>query len=535
MAAPSFDLVVCADVIHPMTDAPGSASGAAVTAIGIRDGRIAALGAREELVPGAARVHDIGAGCVTPGLVDAHIHPIIGLDFSRGVDLRHVTTGADLASELAAYAAASHEEWVLGWGLDPRFIVGRNIAAADLDAGVADRPVFVRLFDGHSAVVNTAGIAAAGITGAETFESSARVDLHPDGSPTGFLIEWQAMDLATAAVPPRPLAERADGMLAVLTAMADAGLTGGQVMDYTPGMFDVLEEAEGRGDLPIRLFVSPWIQAGDTEERVEEVIAAQGRRGRRWVVDGVKLMIDGTIDNGSAWLGWPDVNGQSTQPLFLDPQQYTGILHRLSGLGIRTATHAIGDAGIRHVLRSIGSAPDGRGRHRIEHIEAGPDDVLDLFVTHDVAASMQPTHCTLFCSADASDNWSRRLGDERVTWGWRLGSLHARGVPIALGSDWPIAPFEPLPIMADAQLRRVAGQPEQAPMLPGEAISAYGALAGYTSVRADTWGDTERGRISVGSVADLTLLSGDVLAVDPDELPSVRVLGTIVDGVLRQP
>ncbi len=531
-----FDLVVCADVVHTMTADPGSGDGeSAVNAVAIRDGRIAAIGSREELVAGAARVHDIGNGCITPGLVDAHIHPIFGLELARGADLSSVTSSEELTAALKAEALAQPEGWVLGWGLDPRFIVGRNIGAVDLDPAVPERPTFVRIFDAHSGVLNTAGIAAAGVTGTEVFRSSARVDLHPDGSPTGFLVEWQAMALATETIPPPPLAERVDAMYAVLAGMADAGLTGGQVLDYAPGMFEVLEAAEQRGELPIRLFISPWVQAGDPAERVQEVIDLQGRHGRKWAIRGVKLMIDGTIDNGSAWLEWPDVNGQSTGPLFLDPAEYTAIVHQLSALGIPTTTHAIGDAGIRHVVESIGSAPDSRRRHRVEHIETAPDETLAGFVRHQIAASMQPTHCTLFCSASGEDNWSRRLGDVRVSRAWRLRSLVDAGVPVALGSDWPIAPYPPLPIMADAQLRRQAGHLDQEPILAHEAIDARAALAGYTSVRADSWGDQERGRLVVGAVADLSLFSADLLTTAPDDLLDVRVLGTVVDGVLRTP
>lgn len=303
------------------------------------------------------------------------------------------------------------------------------------------------------------------------FQSAARVDIHDDGSPTGFPIEWQAMALALDAVPLPDLGSRADGLLSLLAAMADSGLTAGQVLDYTPGMIEVLETAEARDDLPIRLLVSPWIQAGDTESRVAEVIALQGRHGRRWAVDGVKLMIDGTIDNGSAWLERPDVNGESTRPLWLDATEYTQVLHRLSGLGISTTTHAIGDAGVRHVAESIAAAPNpARVTHRVEHIETAPDETLALFGAHGIAASMQPTHCTLYCSADGSDNWSRRLGDDRVTRAWRLRSLRDLGVPVATGSDWPVAPFEPLRIMADAQLRREAGRPAQDPIVPAEAL-----------------------------------------------------------------
>ncbi len=527
-------LLLCADTVHTMTGGDDDA----VTAVLVRDGRVAALGTREELGAEAGpevEVVDLGEGCITPGLVDAHIHPIYGLELARGANLSAVTSLEELLAALREEAARAPEGWVLGYRLDPGFVAGRNLTAADIDAAVPDRPAVVRMFDAHSAVVNSVALDLCGITGRETFPSAARVDVDDDGAPTGFLIEWQAMDLALDRVPPPALEDRARGLLDLLGAMADSGLAGGQVLDYTPGMLEVLEAAEAQTDLPIRLMMSPWIQAGDTEERVAEVIALQGRSGRRWSISGAKLMIDGTIDNGSAWLERPDVNGESTGPLWLDPEDYTRVLHRLSGLGIRTTTHAIGDAGVRHVIEAIAAAPNPAGvTHRVEHIETAPDETLTFFAEHGIAASMQPTHCTLYCCADHSDNWSQRLGDERVDRAWRLRSLRDLGVTVAMGSDWPVAPFEPLRIMADAQLRREAGQPTQDPIVPAEALTARQALEGYTTHRADSFDDAEHGRIRVGGQADLTLLAADVLTTSPDELPEVRVVGTVVDGVLRR-
>lgn len=546
---PACDLAIFAAVVHTMADGGAAASSPApaATAVAVRDGRIAAVGSRADidaLVGPSTRVLDLEAAgaCVTPGLVDAHIHPLLGLDLARGAELSTVASHDELHAALRAEAGRTGEGWVIGWGLDPSFVRGRNLAAADLEPAVAERPVFVRLFDGHSAVVNRAALALAGIDGAREFESSARIDVDAAGAPTGFLIEWQAMALVQAVMPPVPLDERVAGLRELLAGMADAGLTGGQVLDDAPGFTDVLRAAEALGPLPIRLTVSPWVQAGDAAEQLDRVIALQGERGERWRVDGVKLMIDGTIDNGSAWLEYPDVNGESTGPLWLDPASYTAVLERLHGEGIRTTTHAIGDAGIRHTAESIARVQREQPepvpglptpRHRIEHLETLPDATLRTIADAGIAASMQPTHCTLYCAADGSDNWSRRLGDERARRAWRIGSLRRAGVTMALGSDWPIAPYEPLRIMADAQLRRRAGRPGDDAVLPAEAISASDALAGYTSARADSW-QAETGRIAVGLPADLSVFGADVLATAPDALPDVPVLGTIVGGEWRE-
>ncbi|NUL45821.1 amidohydrolase [Cellulosimicrobium funkei] len=520
-----------------------------VEAIGIRDGLIAWVGRAADADETTAReVFRVSTGCVTPGLVDAHIHPVLGLDMTRGEDLSGVATLEELLGALGRTATstslASDCDWVLGWGLDPGIVEGRNLRAQDLDAVVMDRPAIVRLFDGHSAVANTRAIELAGLTGQESFVSAAAVEVDGRGRPTGFLKEWEAMALVLAHVPPPAFEERLESLLGALHMMADAGLTGGQILDWSEGTLELITAAEDRGDLPIRLHLSPWVMPADQDDHLRRILNLQGEAGRRWTVDGVKLMMDGTIDNGTAWLDWPDANGESTGPLWLDPMSFTETLHRLDERGIRTTTHAIGDAAVRHVLDSIASAPsapsgsgdrDGLPRHRIEHIETIPDDLVERFAELNVAASMQPTHCTMYCSGDRTDNWSRRLGDGRADHAWRLGSLRRAGVIVAVGSDWPIAPCEPLRIIADGQLRREAGQPAQPPVVPTEALTARELLEGYTSHRARSWGDPAGGRIAVGMPADLSVFGGDPLTTDPDDLPDIEVLATVIGGKVRRP
>lgn len=543
---PDLDLLVLAEQVHTLDDDSRAGDGADVTAIGVLDGSIVWLGSADDAEPERAGQTVRDVACAVPGFVDAHIHPVLGLEMARGVDLSQVTTVEELQEALRAAVEDEQQgsagEWILGWGLDPTYAGADNPSARELDAAVADRPVLLRLFDAHSAVVNSRALELVGLTGQERFASASEVETGPDGRPTGFLKEWEAIALVTSQVPQPSFDSRTQDFLGVLGMMADAGLTGGQILDYSEGMIDLLEAVERNRDLPIRLQVSPWIMPSDDEDRLQQVIDLQGRSGRRWRVDGVKLMIDGTIDNGTAWLREPDVNGQSTGPLWLDPESYTTVLRRLDALGIRTTTHAIGDAGVDHVLAALESLPpredanrgEGLPRHRIEHLETVPDETVERMVRADVAASMQPTHCTLYCSADGSDNWSRRLGPERASRAWRLGSVRRAGVPLAVGSDWPVAPCEPLRIMADGQLRREAGRPEQTAIVPEESLSARELLEGYTTQRALSWGDPDGGRIRVGAPADLTLLGADPLTTAPDDLPQVSVLGTVVGGELRE-
>ena len=136
---------------------------------------------------------------------------------------------------------------------------------------------------------------------------------------------------------------------------------------------------------------------------------------------------------------------------------------------MQTATHAIGDAAVQHVLDTLAKVvPAGSTvRHRIEHIETLPPDQVPRFAELGVVASMQPTHATDFTRADHSDNWSRRLGEQRANRAWPCRDILDTGAILTLGSDWPIAPYDPRAIIAAAQLRRPAARPDLGPVRLG--------------------------------------------------------------------
>ena len=526
---PSPDLVVLARVVHTLDAELGD-----VEALAIRDGVVVAAGSRElaDAWAGAGvRTVDLGDAAVTPGLVDAHIHPISGLELARGVDLSGCE---DLDAVAAALSAAADrvgpEEWVSGWGLDPNVFGAIEPHGGVLDAACGARPAFVMLFDAHSAIVSRAALALAGISGERTFPDASRIVIDGDGVPTGLLLENEAMRLVESIKPTESFDERVAHLVEVLTGMAATGITAGHVMDmHDADAIAVLEAVEAAGELPIRLRISPMCVPGMTDAGFDGLVELQGRSGRRWIVEGVKLMIDGTIDNGTAWLREPDTRGESTDSLWLDPAEYALRVSELHARGVPTATHAIGDKAIDVVVRTLAALPRTGVQHRVEHIETLPDDVLAVFAEAGIAASMQPTHCTHYTRADQTDNWSVRLGAERADRAWRIGDLRAAGVTVALGSDWPVAPYDARASIADAILRRPALKPHVAPVRPEQAVSALQALEGYTTHAFASIGAVG-GTLAVGSAADLVAFAIDPLDSDPDDFAVSDVILTLVDG-----
>ncbi|GAA2689089.1 amidohydrolase [Streptomyces lunalinharesii] len=508
------------------------------TALAATDGKITALGADREiraLADAATTVIDLKGAVVTPGLTDGHLHPVSGAELTHGLDLSGCTdldaVRAALAREVAALAPGA---WLHGWGLDPNVFGDRPIETAALAPVLDGVPALLQLFDAHSMLASPRALERAGVDGPRTFDQAAEVVCDDAGRPTGLLLEDAACELVERAAPQPTREERRARLAAALRAMAAAGLTGGHAMDANGDSLAFYDELDAAGDLPLRLRVAPWCQPGTDADGVRALIAQQGTSGRLWRTAGVKLFMDGTIDNGTAWLERPDCHGESTHAFWPDPAAYTRVIGRLHAAGVPTATHAIGDAAVRHVLDAVAQArrADRNGvRHRIEHIETVPDDTLRRFAELGVLASMQPTHCCDFTRADHTDNWSRRLGAERAGRAWRCRDLTDAGATVVLGSDWPIAPYPPLGVMAGARHRRPTRDLAQPPHGPEQALTALEALRGMTVHAAHAAGEEDRaGRIAVGHRADLTVLADDPLTTPATDLPRLPVLLTVLDG-----
>lgn len=496
------------------------------TALAVRDGHIAAVGAPEDVRdwrgPKTETLH-LGGATLTPGLVDSHSHPIWGLEMATGLDL---STVADLDGLRAALRAAPRVDgWVIAWGLDHNVFGGRPVHR-DLIEGVLDgAPAFIRLYDGHSALVSGAALRAAGVEGPRAFAQRATVVCDDEGRPTGHLIEHAAMDLITPVLPRPSHAERRTRLVELLSAMAATGLTGAHVMDLggddVPGL---LAGVESETHLPLRLRLAPWCMPGVDEEGLAELIALQSRAGRHWLVGGTKFFMDGTVEGGTAWLEHADCHGQGTEAFWPDPEAYANAVRHLNAAGVRTATHAIGDAAVRHVLDTVASlGPGGRLAHRIEHIETVPDDTVPRFAELGVIASMQPPH-TAYTRADHTDEWSKRLGDERAARAWRTRDLRDAGAVVALGSDWPIAHYDAREVLATARAPRGAAS-------AAEGLTGLMALEGCTSHAAIAAGEQGvAGRIAPGSRADLTAFGLDPVEAPADEVAQAPVRLTVSGG-----
>ena len=505
--------------------------------LALAGGKICALGRAAEMAawrgPGTEMI-DLAGGYLTPGLVDGHAHPIQGHDLQIGLDLAEVRDMGQLRAALAQAASAlPPDAWLQGHGLDPSLLAQAGHPADELEAAAGGRPVFLLFFDYHGAMVSRAALARAGITGPRGFASGADILCDAAGRPTGTLLETEAVELVRAVLPRLEQAARLASMRALFERMAAAGLTGMHVMDANGDSLDCFAALEAQAKLPLRFHILPWVNPGATRAELEAVLALQSRAGRLWRVCGAKFFIDGTIDAGTAWLHEPDTQGGSTGPHWPSPEAYSEAVRFFGERGVHTATHAIGDKAVRHVLDTLASLPPpirAAARHRVEHIETLPDEDIGRFASLQVLPSMQPSHAVRYASADLSDPWSQRLGPVRAARGWRTADIAATGVPLVRGSDWPIAPYDAREILACAVARRLPGR-ALAPVGAEQTLSRAAALAGLTRHTAYVvQEETRLGAVLPGYDADLTGFSVDPLNAGVDELGTAPFRLTVSDG-----
>ncbi|WGW11457.1 amidohydrolase [Saxibacter everestensis] len=483
---------------------------------------------------------DVGGHAVTPGLIDGHIHPFMGAKSTEGIDFAGVTTMEAFLALLRAEAdrilTQEPGAWLRGWNLDYDVFGRQPITAALIEDAVRGSPTFIFVFDMHTALATPAAMRAAGITGSVTFGDASQIVVDQDGVPTGELREASAYDAVLAGAPAMSRAEVVRRSQDVLRRLNASGITGGAVMDGAGSSLDMLDELAATGDgLPVRLVHA----LGHAPERdaagIAEFISMRDRRGERWRGGLIKMFADGVIDSGTGWLYEPDALGGGLDSFWPNPADYADVVRQYSEAGFQIATHAIGDRAIGAAIDAYvaaGVTSRGGAPHRIEHLECLADKDLARLAEHGITASMQPLHLQ-WRKADGSDAWAARMGPERTSRAWRTRDVHDAGVPLALGSDWPVAQLDARLGMAWARLRRTPGNPDAPVFEPVQVLNPLEALAGFTTGSARAQGDQDTlGRIAVGYKADLAVWAEDPVLVGSDALVDLPVSLTLVGGAV---
>jgi predicted amidohydrolase YtcJ len=479
---------------------------------------------------------DLKGKRVVPGFHDSHVHLLSsGLRLSQ-VDLKDAADVKEFGKRLREFdRKLPKEAWMLGGNWDhDRAFAGRLPTARDIDAHVKDRPVFIRRYDGHMALVNTHVLKLAGITGKTPDPPGGVIYRDPrTKEPTGLLRD-NAMGLVAMHVPAPSEAEIVSGLMAALAEARRLGVTSVQDMDGSSAivrtrLLRLLQELSKNGKLTLR--VRLHFPLGTWSSLAQ--IGIQVGFGDVWVQIGfLKDFIDGSLGSSTAKMFDPYLNEPGSTGIYVTPlSKLRDNTLGADRAGLQVAIHAIGDRGNSELLDIFADVAKKNGprdrRFRIEHAQHLRPQDYKRFAELGVIASMQPYHVI------DDGRWAEgRIGKKRCESSYAFRSLLDAGAKVAFGSDWSVAPLDPLLGIDAAVNRRTLDGKHPGGWFPEQKISVAEAIECYTLTSAyAAFQEKDLGSLEVGKLADFVVLSRDILeAGERDNIARTEVVMTVVGG-----
>jgi predicted amidohydrolase YtcJ len=492
-------------------------------AVLIRGGKIEAVGSnrqiRKQIDTLKTRILDAHGATIVPGLTDCHVH-MTGFGRSlRYLDLRDVRSIGEIQRKLRARARRSSEEaWIVGGGWDQeRLAEARYPTRWDLDSAISDRPVFLRRVCGHVAVANTKALQFVGVT-KQTRIEGGQIDADPQtGEPNGVVRE-NALEHVSKAIPGLKNQDLENICLEAAENAVQVGLTCVHWLVDSSDEIHALQNLRLASRLPLRVVLG--ISVGLLDSIVS--LGLQSGFGDDMLKLGfLKILADGSLGGHTAALERPYSDRTDTKGMMLyTTEELESLVSKAHKTGLQVGVHAIGDRAVREVVdtydRVLERLPRRDHRHRIEHASVLNPKLIKRIKRLHLILAVQP-HFTV------SDFWTQdRLGRERMRWTYPFKTLFKENIRLASSSDCPVENISPFLGIWAATTRK---SPRQESLTVEEALETYTANAAYAS-----FDEHRRGTIEVGKLADLTVLSGNVLDISPERIRTTRVEMTIVGG-----
>jgi predicted amidohydrolase YtcJ len=511
-------------------------TGETATALAVRGDRIVAVGADSMVLrligPRTERV-DLAGRLVVPGLIDSHTHFISGGFELAGVQLRDAATPAEFTRRIGDFVRLHPGTWVQGGTWDHELWGGELPRRDWIDSVTGETPVFVSRLDGHMGLANTRALVLAGITDQTPDPPGGTIVRDDHGHATGILKD-EAQNLVFGVIPEPTELELDRALDAAARHAIEHGVTQVTDMGSWAGL-ETYRRAAAAGRLPLRVYAAVPIA---TWQRLAEFIAQNGRGDDRLGWGAVKGFVDGSLGSTTAWFYQPYDDAPGTTGLTVsDTLDLEREILSADSAGLQVVVHAIGDRANDWLLRVYAEARarnhNAGQRFRIEHAQHLTLDAIQRIAHDGVIASMQPYH------AIDDGRWAvKRIGPERIKTTYAFRSLLDAGARVAFGSDWTVAPLDPLSGIYAAVTRRTLDGANPDGWVPEQKITVEEALAGYT--RAAAYADYREGvlgTLEVGKYADLVVLGEDLLTIDPVRIGNVPVDLTMVGGttVYRRP
>ena len=485
-----------------------------------------------KLVGPETRVVDAHGKTVLPGFIDAHVHFEHGGLALSGVQLRDAATPQEFVRRIAEYAKRIPKgEWILAGNWDQELWPGQPLPTRQwIDSVTPDNPTLVYRYDGHMRLANSLALRLGGITRDTPNPSGGTIVKDEAGEPTG-LLKDAAMTPVLAVIPERTEDQRLRNIRAALAEAARFGVTGIDDISSTEDV-RLYQKLAAHSQLTLRIdCLTPMEQ---WESLAHSGILAGF--GNDWVrVGGIKGFADGSLGSTTAlffepYTDAPQTSGLPNAMMFPAGNMLKMVLGA-DRAGLQIAIHAVGDKANRNILDIYAETQKQNGdrqhrRWRIEHAQHIRPQDFDDFARLGVIASVQPYH------AIDDGRWAEnRIGHERCKTSYALRTFLDHGVHLAFGSDWDVAPLNPLMGLYAAVTRSTLDGKTPGGWFPEQRLTLEEAIYAYTMGSAYAeFSESKKGSLTPGKLADVVLLDSDIFAIAPDKLRDVEVLATVVDG-----
>jgi predicted amidohydrolase YtcJ len=531
---PAADLVITNAKVWTADDALPIAEAVAV----IGD-RIVAVSKKNEIDGWRGphtRVIDAQGKLLLPGFNDAHVHFMDGGRQLDNVDLKDAATPAEFVRRIAERAKTSPGQWILGGNWDEQLWNPPALPTKEMiDAVTPSTPVFINRYDWHMSLANSIALRMGGVTARTPDPPGGTVVRDAQGNPTGILKD-AAMAYVSKTIPPPTPEGRMHAARRALEHAASLGVT--SVQDMNPSYADLaiyMLLAE-KGELTTRIYVAPM----ETDWADQARLGIRRAYGSTFLrLGALKGFADGSLGSTTAYFFEPYTDAPGTRGLLADEMQSIPAMRDrlLKGdeAGMQLCIHAIGDQAVSITLDLFADIEKTHGprdrRFRIEHAQHIAPKDFDRFAQLQVIASVQPYH-----AIDDGRFAEKRIGPERIKTTYAFRTFLDRKVRLALGTDWYVAPLNPMLNIYAAVTRATLDGKNPGGWLPEQKITVQEAVAAYTvgSSYAE-FQEREKGSITRGKLADMVILNADILTIQPAAIRDVKVETTIVGGRVVYP
>ena len=497
--------------------------------------RIVALGSSAEIDlwrGPQTKVIDADGKLVLPGFNDSHVHFIQGGAQLDQVNLTDVATPEEFTRRIGAQATKTPKgEWILGGRWDETKWPTAQLPTKELvDPVTGDTPIFVERYDGHEALANSAAMKLGGVNAKTPDVPGGVIVRDASGNPTG-IFKDAAQELINKAIPAMSHERRMRAARRALEHAASLGVTSVQHMNPEFADVAVYSELEEKSELTTRIYAVPM----ETNSQDQAKVGIRRAWGSSYLrLGAVKGYADGSLGSRTAYMFEPFADDSGNRGLLSDemhpPSAMRDRLMQADAAGLQLRIHAIGDSAISMILDIFSDIERAHGYHdqrfTIEHAQHMAPKDFERFAQLHVIASMQPYH------AIDDGRWAEeRLGHERArySYAWRIFLDH--GVTLAFGTDWPVAPLNPMPGLYAAVTRATLDGKNPGGWIPEEKITLPEAVETYTIGSAFAeFQEHEKGSITPGELADMVILSDNIFDLKPKAIQNTKVETTIVGG-----